>query len=307
MPDEDLERYQQSPREFRESVRKRLSDWRWLSGSHSGSAWKPPYPEQQRRITEEVAHKLYLNRLQLKRPGDAQSDWKRAERIIRNPLKNTLFAINQPLIKVEKVLWEPLLAWADNQALLSLLGIIGNVGIIIAVFTFIGIEQQRRDAEVLNAWQILTSADGQAGSGGRTQALEFLNASPGSHWRRRVSCLWLCSWPAESFEDINLSVEVESAGLPLSDKLGSVHDSLSESTPGVYLREIQLPEARLIKAKLQGANLFRANLEGANLFAANLEGANLLEANLQGADLLEANLEGVNLLGGLHVFCIKCT
>ena len=70
----------------------------------------------------------------------------------------------RPLYKAERQL-ERVLAWLQKLALLEILGIIGNVGIIIAVLTYIGTEKQRRDAEVLNAWQTITNASGQAGSG----------------------------------------------------------------------------------------------------------------------------------------------
>lgn len=107
--------------------------------------------EQQREDIERVAWELYQNRSRLGRPGDAKSDWEKAEKIVRNPIKALLFACHRPLIKLEKGLWEPLLAWANDQAMLSLLGVIGNLGLIIAVATYIGSEKQRRDAEVLNA------------------------------------------------------------------------------------------------------------------------------------------------------------
>jgi hypothetical protein len=90
----------------------------------------------------------------------------------------------EPFYKAEQQL-EKVLHWLRSIALLEILGIIGNTGIILAALTYIGSEKQRRNAEVLNAWQTLTSAYGQEGSGGRIQALEFLNASPGTHWRRK--------------------------------------------------------------------------------------------------------------------------
>ena len=297
MPDKDLERYQQSPREFREAVWRRLSDWRWVSGSYSGHAWKPLYPDQQRRITEEIAHKLYLNRLRLGKPGDAQSDWEAAEKIVRNSLRSTLFSINQPLIKVEKAVWEPLLAWADNQALLSLLGIIGNIGIIIAVITFVSTEKQRRDAEVLNAWQTLTSAHEQSGSGGRKRALEFLNASPGANWRRKFPWFCaphpVCTWPAESLDGINLSADND----PQVEQGEETDEEQHRERPRrVYLRGIQLPGASLFQANLQGAHLRKANLQDASLREANLERAYLEDANLAEANLQEANLQGASLI-----------
>lgn len=224
---------------------------------------------------EQIAYQLYQNRQLLNRSGDSNSDWQTAGEILAKPHKRFLFDNHTRLIRLEKTLWEPLLQWADNQALISLLGLVGNVGILIAVASYVGSEKQRREAEVLNAWQTLTSAYGQSGSGGRIQALEFLNASPGANWRRRFPWFCaphpLCTWPAGSLAGINLTVDDESR---------------------VYLWGITLPRADLRLANLEGAHLGLANLEGAFLGEANLEGAYLGLANLEGAYLRAANLKG---------------
>jgi hypothetical protein len=166
--------------------------------------------------------------------------------------------------KAEKQL-EKVLHWLRNIALLEILGIIGNTGIIIAALTYIGSEKQRRNAEVLNAWQTMTSAYGQSGNGGRIQALEFLNASPGANWRRKFPWVCaphpLCVWPAESLAGINLAVESteiqpSTEGEPLSPNSNKAEADLT----GVFLYRIQLPEARLNKANLEGAYLEYANL-----------------------------------------------
>ena len=251
--------------------------------------------ERQRVRTQEFAYKLYQNRLRMGRVGDDKSDWDTAQKIARNPLRLALFVSNRPLIRLEKDIWEPLLEWANNQALLTLLGIVGNIGIIIAVITYIGTEKQRRDAEILNAWQTITSAHGQSGNGGRIRALEFLNASPGANWRRKFPWFCsphpLCTWSRESLQGINLSVDV-------AKNISSVNKNEEiVRTTGVYLRGIELPYADLEGANLERADLWFANLEGADLVRANLEGAYLVKANLEGASLLAANLEGANVGG----------
>ena len=108
---------------------------------------KPPQnpEEQQRKHIERVAYELYQNRLLLKRSGDAQNDWEIASKIVQSDWHTTLFASHRPFIQLEKKVWEPLLAWANNQALLGSLGLAGNVGLIIAVITYVGSEKQRRN------------------------------------------------------------------------------------------------------------------------------------------------------------------
>lgn len=181
----------------------------------------------------------------------------------------------KPFVWMEKRIWEPLLDWGENQALISLLGLLGNVGLLIAALTYIGLEKQRREAQVYLAWQTITNAQGQSGNGGRVIALEFLNASPGANWRLHFP--WIC--PSE--ESLCFKWEAESlAGVDVSN---------------AYLAEIQLPGADLNGANLQGANLRNANLQAADLGRTNLQGANLRDANLQEADLVNADLRGAML------------
>ena len=205
--------------------------------------------------------------------------------------------------------------------MLGIIGFAGNVGLIIAVITYVGSEKQRRNAEVLNAWQTLTSAHGQAGSGGRIQALEFLNASPGANWRRKFpwfcAPLPLCTWTPESLAGIDLSVEpadtadiaeAEPADTAEVDKestseesgdvaaIGQENPSVAvvfqtNETPGrVYLAGIQLPKADLVLANLQDADLVLANLQDADLTSANLQDAYLESANLKGSIFLATDL-----------------
>jgi Pentapeptide repeats (8 copies) len=239
----------------------------------------------------------------LKRLGDQHSDWQIAEQIVRSPIRKTLFASHCQLIKVEKSVWEPLLAWANNQALFGLIGVVGNIGLIIGVIVYVVSEKQRRDAEVLNAWQTITSAHGQAGSGGRIEALEFLNASPGANWRRKFPWLCpaphpLCTWPQESLAGINLGVEIVENHWSIDQSSASdglLDWLLSYRNLGVYLMRIQLPGADLTEANLQGAFLAEANLRGAVLM-----GANLQRANLVGVDLRGAVSEGADLQGAIY-------
>ena len=243
--------------------------------------------------TEVIAYRLYHNRQMLGRAGDQSKDWHTAEHIANNPIRYSLFKLHQLLIRIEKYYWEPLLNWANNQALLSLLGMIGNVGILLVAVTYIGSEKQRREAEIYQAWQVITSAHGQSGSGGRRRALEFLNASPGANWRRKFP--WFCApmkfclWPGESLDGINLAAE--SHVFLITKDQGE-----PQSPPGVYLNRIQLPKASLVQANLTGATLWEANLVGADLWQANLTGVGLGKANMAGSLLMDANLKGADLL-----------
>ena len=180
---------------------------------------------------------------------------------LNSPKKLHKHIINH-FITAEKQL-ETFLSFLKTLAILEILGILGNITIVIALISFIATEKQRRNAEIYQAWQVITAAYNQPGSGGRKEALEFLNSEP-----RRFPLFWL-KWQKQSLAGI--------------------------SAPQAYLYKINLEEANLGSANLQKANLGSANLQKVNLESANLQEANLGNANLQKVNLESANLQEANL------------
>jgi len=131
----------------------------------------------------------------------------------------------------------------------------------------------RRKRDHYEAWQVINSARGQSGSGGRIQALEDLNR-----------------------DEVNL----EGLSVPLA------HLQLIQ-LKNAKLRNSNFKKANLVGANLGGANLEHTNLEGAILkdatfvdakfCDANLKGANFLRSDLRGVSFRYADLRGVNFLG----------
>lgn len=154
-----------------------------------------------------------------------------------------------------------------NLALLEILqltgNLVGSLSVLMAVIIFIATEQQRRNTEVYQAWQVVNGAYNQSGSGGRREALEFLNSEP-----RRNPWFWL-RWERESLASL--------------------------AAPKAFLYKIRLPKAYLSGANLEKVDLSESNLQEADLWETNLRGAILTEANLQEANLWGANLQGANL------------
>ena len=229
--------------------------------------------------------------------------------------KECLQKINDKLKEVDDSL--------EKIALIKILARIEHITIVIVLISFILTEKQRRNAEIYQAWQVITAAYKQPGSGGRKEALEFLNSEP-----RRFPWIWL-TWerqnlaglaaPKAYFHEINLQeADLRFANLQETNlleanlqatklfeadlhKANLLKANLSEATlKGANLSEAILKGATLKGADLQGvnfkaANLWEANLQAANLWAAKLQVADLLRANLSGANLHQANLREVNL------------
>ena len=108
------------------------------------------------------------------------------------------------------------------------------------------------------AWQVVNSAQGKGGSGGRIDALQDLNRNAISLAGVRLDGAWLTA---------------------------------------VALPEAQLSHASLREANLSGANLQGANLEAADLTDVNLSGADLRGAFLKGARIGRAQLGTADLRG----------
>jgi Pentapeptide repeats (8 copies) len=115
-----------------------------------------------------------------------------------------------------------------------------------------------RKAANYQAWQVVNTAQGKGGSGGRVDALQDLVRNGVSLAGVRLDDAWL---------------------------------------EGVRLKGANLTLASLRNAILRGAGLRSANLQGADLTGADLTGADLRGAILKGADLTGATLAATQLEG----------
>ena len=266
-------------------------------------------PRTKQALAQEVAERILSNHTKHQpKQRNAQSSLAEAEEIVENDWKRLQFSLNKPVIQLERCL-ERALAWLQRAALLEILALLGNLGLILAVLTYFGTEKQRRDAEVYNAWQTITSAHGQPGNGGRIRALEFLNRSPGAHWRRRTfpfcwetkqkGICWL--WPQESLQGLDVAgahlrgINLENADLQGANLHGANLEEANLMGKNSLLMGVNLVGANLVGANFSEADLMGAKLNKALLWETDLAKAGLIGANLERADLWEANLEGANL------------
>ncbi|WP_445634577.1 pentapeptide repeat-containing protein [Nostoc sp. DSM 114161] len=224
------------------------------------------------KLIQAKAYEIWATRERNKQSGTPEDDWSKAIEFLN---QHWWFVTRWRIDKRYQQLKVSAATSIKNAISFKTLSQAVNASVLIGAITFIAGEQQRRDAQVYQAWQVINSAHNQPGSGGRIQALEFLNSEP-----RRIPWFWL-RWQRESLSGL----EAPNAYL-LPSRKGTDKK-----------RGIQLSKADLSYANLQGAKLFDANLQGAGLNDANLQGAKLFGANLQGADLFDANLQGAGLSG----------
>jgi hypothetical protein len=148
--------------------------------------------------------------------------------------------------------------YLSRWALLEVLEYLSVLSVLFAVIFYFAESGDRRKQKHYQAWQVVNTAQGKGGSGGRIEALQELN-----------------------LDHVPL-VGVNAAGAFLQ---------------GIQLRAANLFRADLEAADLRDSNLEAADLEYANLRSANFRQANLHGVKLHGADLSDADLVNANLRG----------
>jgi len=146
----------------------------------------------------------------------------------------------------------------SRWSFLAVLEYMGTFSVLIAVIFYFSESGNRTKQRHYQAWQVINTAQGKGGSGGRIEALQQLNE-----------------------DNVPLvGVDVSSAFLQ-----------------GLRLRNADLLRADFSSADLRKSDLTGVNLTLANLNSANLRGAVLDQARFDQADLSNADLNGTSLIG----------
>ena len=166
----------------------------------------------------------------------------------------------RPFIALEW-LFDWLAYYLSNWKLLEVLEYLSSLGILVATIFYFAEAGDRVKQKHYQAWQVINTAQGKGGSGGRLEALQELNAD-------RVPL-----------------VGVDVAGAYLQ---------------GIRLERSSLLRANFSSADVRmgdfrGADFSDANLRGANFRGGTFLGAVLRRAELDDADLVDANLADADL------------
>src|SRR5271154_3236762 len=158
-------------------------------------------------------------------------------------------------------MWEWAAFYLSNWSFLAVLEYLGTFSVLVAVIFYFSESGDRIKQRHYQAWQVINTAQGKGGSGGRIEALQELNA-----------------------DKIPL-VGVDASGSFLQG-IRLIHANLLRAN---------LEESDLRDCNLEGSDLQYANLHSANFRGSNLKSANLLAADLEDSDLVGAILNGANL------------
>jgi hypothetical protein len=185
----------------------------------------------------------------------------------------------------------------SNWTLLEVLEYMGSFSVLVAVIFYFAESGDRVKQRHYQAWQVINTAQGKGGSGGRIEALQELNADKVPLVGVDVSSAFL--------QGLNL----KNASLLRSDF--SSADLRNSNLSGVdftlaNLNSANLRGAALNSTKCAETDLRNADLEGATLAGADLSGAVLDDADLRGTDLKDAawkqlkSVKGTSIAGVLN-------
>ncbi len=178
----------------------------------------------------------------------------------------------------------------SRWSFLEVLEYLGSLSVLVGVIFYFSESGDRIKQRHYQAWQVINTAQGKGGSGGRIEALQELNADKVSLVGVDASAAFL------------QGIHLEHATLLRADLSAA-------DLRGCVLRSADLTYADLHSANFRGSNLQNAILSNANLTDADLVGSDLTGAQLAYADLSSADLRNTNLQGiaWQHIAAVKLT
>ena len=200
-----------------------------------------------------------------------------------------------PLIWLEW-LWEWAAFGLSNWAFLEVLEYLGTFSVLIAVIFYFSESGDRVKLRHYQAWQVINTAQGKGGSGGRIEALQELNLDRVPLVGVDVSSAFL---QGLRLENANLlRSNFSSADLRNSD-LVACDFTLAD------LNSANLRDSRLDRARFANATLSDADLTGASLVQADLSGALLDNADLRNSDFRDVRWQLIRSLNGANIAGIR--
>jgi len=192
------------------------------------------------------------------------------------------------------------MGWAayalGNWAFLEALEYLGSFGVLIAVIFYFAESGDRLKQKHYQAWQVINSAQGKGGNGGRMEALEELNADGVSLVGVDLSAAFL------------QGLRLKKANLTRANFDGA--DVRNAEMPGAQMEDASVRSANFRGAKMEGTSFERSALDDADFSGADLRRADLSGTSLENADLRNAEMEGVKWgtvksVKGANVYGVK--
>jgi hypothetical protein len=165
--------------------------------------------------------------------------------------------------------------WLSGWAILEVLEYVETLSLLVVVVFYFLEGPNRIKQKHYQAWQVINTAQGKGGSGGRLEALEELLQDNVSLVGVDVGGAYL------------LDIKLDKARLNRSNFHGA-------DLRGASFQKAKMDFADLSSANIRRGNFTKTDLRNANLQDADLNGAKLIEADLRETDLSRADLRNTD-------------
>jgi hypothetical protein len=172
--------------------------------------------------------------------------------------------------------WAWVAYWLSGWAFLEVLEYVERLGILVAIIFYFADGPNRAKQRHYQAWQVINTAQGKGGSGGRVEALEEL-------LKDKVSLVGVDVSDAYLF-----GVRLEKARLDRSNFHGA-------DARGGSFEKAKLEFADFTSANVRRGNFNQADLRNSVLNDADLSGASFAEADLSETELNRTDLRNADL------------
>jgi len=184
----------------------------------------------------------------------------------------------------------------SNWSFLEVLEYLSSFGVLIAVIFYFSESGDRIKQKHYQAWQVVNTAQGKGGNGGRIDALQELNADRIALVGVDVSGAFL------------QGIQLHGARLSRCNFAGT--DLRNSDFDSADMSNANLRGANFRESALRGVQFEDADLTDADLWGADLRGANLSRTILEKADLSRTNLanlkwSGVRELKRANIFGVR--
>jgi hypothetical protein len=170
--------------------------------------------------------------------------------------------------------------YLSNWKFLEVLEYMSSLSILVAVIFYFSESGDRAKQKHYQAWQVINTAQGKGGSGGRLEALQELNSDRVPLVGVDVSGAFL------------MGIQLEGSKLVRANFSGA--DVRNSDLSGIDFSDANLQSANFRDSKFRNASFQRAQLDDADLVGADLTGADFSGASLANADVRNANLGGIH-------------
>jgi pentapeptide repeat protein len=175
--------------------------------------------------------------------------------------------------------FEWLAFYLSNWTFLHVIDYLRSFGIIVAVIFYFSESGDRLKQKHYQAWQVINTAQGKGGNGGRLDALQELNEDRVPLVGVDVSGAFL---QGLHLEKANLA----RANLNAADVRNAV-------LPFIDFSDANLASANFRESNIRGASFRSANMDDGDFSGTDLRAADLGGASLANADLRNADLRGI--------------